>query len=436
MAITGNLRSTLSRTGALAAAAGMTVAFGAGCSAAADPVPAAPDAHTADHSGHGHGGHGHGGHGHGGHGHREAAGGTPRLAVSYDGGVLVLDAETLTPVQDLAIEGFTRLSPAGDGRHILVSAGDRFATLDLGTWSEPHGDHSHHFTGDPRFTGVDFAAATPGHVVAHGGRTALFDDGDVLVRIFDPADLADGMPEMATVASENAHHGVAVPLSDGGLIATIGDETSSSGIRVLDADGRELARNEDCPGLHGEASADGAVVFGCEDGVLVYRDGAITHLPSPDAYGRIGNQAGSDASAVVLGDYKVDRGAKLERPERVMLVDTETMALRPVDLGTSYSFRSLGRGPAGEALVLGTDGALHVLDPATGEVIDKIAVISPWTESEVWQEPRPTLFVEGHTAYVTEPATRSIHAVDLAWGTVRSTGVLPHTPNELTGVAG
>ncbi|WP_024794814.1 zinc metallochaperone AztD [Tomitella biformata] len=417
MAINQTFRSPSIRAGALAAVLGLTAVLGAAC-ATADPDPAletpAPEPAAAV----------------------EAAGATPRLAVSYDGGVLVLDASTLEPLYDADVEGFTRLSPAGDGRHVLVSAGDRFATLDLGAWSEAHGSHSHHYTAEPRLTGADFPAKKPGHVVPNGGRTALFDDGDGLVRIFDPRDLADGLPAMTSHPSAEAHHGVAVPLADGGLITTIGDATSRSGITVLDGEGRELTRNEACPGLHGEAVAQDAVVFGCEDGVLVYRDGAITQIPSPDAYGRIGNQAGSAVSDVVLGDYKVDKSGELERPERVMLVDTATMALRPVDLGTSYSFRSLGRGPAGEALVLGTDGALHVIDPATGEVIDKIAVVAPWTESEVWQEPRPTLFVEGATAYVTEPSTQSIHAVDLETGAVTATRALPQTPNELTGIAG
>lgn len=71
--------------------------------------------------------------------------------------------------------------------------------------------------------------------------------------------------------------------------------------------------------------------------MLVYRDGRITKVSSPDAYGRMGNQAGTPESPVVLCDYKVDRDAILERPTRVSLVNTETAALRLVELGTSQS---------------------------------------------------------------------------------------------------
>ena len=101
-----------------------------------------------------------------------------------------------------------------------------------------------------------------------------------------------------------------------------------------------------------------------------------------------------------------------------------------MDLGVSYSFRSLGRGPAGEALVLGTDGALHVIDPLDGRVTADIPVVGAWEEPEVWQDPRPALFVLGSKAYVTEPATSSIHAVDLKTGKVVKSAELAHAPKK------
>ncbi|WP_069169977.1 hypothetical protein [Streptomyces griseus] len=38
------------------------------------------------------------------------------------------------------------------------------------------------------------------------------------------------------------------------------------------------------------------------------------------------------------------------------------------DLGISYSFRPPARGPHGETPVLGTDRAVHVIDPDTGRI--------------------------------------------------------------------
>ena len=101
----------------------------------------------------------------------------PRLVLTYDGGLLVLDATTLEVVVDIALDGFNRVNPAGDDRHVLVSHTDGFRVLDTGVWSDSHGDHSHHYAGPPALTDVAFVSAEEGHVVAHDGTTALFFDG-------------------------------------------------------------------------------------------------------------------------------------------------------------------------------------------------------------------------------------------------------------------
>lgn len=368
---------------------------------------------------------------------RETATLESRLVLTYDGGVQVLDASTLETVAELPLDGFTRVNEAGDGRHVLVSTDEGFAVLDAGVWAEAHGDHAHYYAADPELTGTVFPAEKPGHVVPHDGRTALFDDGTGIVTVVDSAHVADGPADARTLTTPSAHHGVAVELEDGTVVVSEGTEDARTGIRVLDADGTETDRSDACPGVHGEAVAAGeAVVVGCQDGVLVYRAGTITKVASPDTYGRIGNQAGTEASPVVLGDYKSDPDADLERPTRVSLVDTVTGSLRLVDLPASYSFRSLGRGADGSALVLGTDGALHVIDPATGELVRSAPVVEPWTEPEDWQQPRPTLRVLDGMAYVTDPAQRRLHVVDPVTGEIWKSVELSVTPNELTGVVG
>jgi hypothetical protein len=378
---------------------------------------------------------------------KEAGAPSPRLVYTYDGGIAVVDAKTLEPVGGEAeLDGFNRLNPAGDGRHILVSTGDAFRVFDAGAWTEPHGDHSHHYVAEPRLTDLSFEASKAGHVVRHADKTVLFSDGSGKVETFESSALGDAveagkLPATDVYTTAEAHHGVAVELEDGKLLVTLGNDEGRTGIAVLAAgkgqDRQELVRNEDCPGVHGEAvAAEEAVVVGCENGMLIYKDGAITKVASQDAYGRMGNQAGSEKSPVILGDYKVDKAAELERPTRISLVNTETATLRLVDIGTSYSFRSLGRGPSGEALVLGTDGSLRVIDPLSGEVTSTIPVVAAWEESTTWQDPRPTLFVQGSTAFVTEPARQTIHAVDLKAGKVKKSVQLEHVPNELTGVEG
>ncbi|GAA4541178.1 zinc metallochaperone AztD [Streptomyces collinus] len=307
------------------------------------------------------------------------------LVATFDGGLYVLDGESLKLAKTIELPGFNRLNPAGDDSHVIVSTDAGFRVLNAA---------------EQTFPGIEYKGAKPGHVVLHAGKTVLFTDGTGEVNVLDPDDLDGGeKPQGRTYTSAEPHHGVAIELSNGHLLSTLGTEEKRTGALVLDQNNKEIKRNEDCPGVHGEAAAKGeAVGIGCEDGLLIYKDGKFTKVDAPDDYGRIGNQRGSDASPILLGDYKTDPEAELERPTRISLINTETAKLRLVDLGTSYSFRSLGRGPHGEALVLGTNGILHVIDPETGKVEKKIPVVDKWQEPLDWQQARPTLFVRDHTA--------------------------------------
>ncbi|MFE0885580.1 zinc metallochaperone AztD [Streptomyces rochei] len=346
------------------------------------------------------------------------------LVATFDGGLYVLDGETLKPAKTIELPGFNRVNPAGDDDHVVISTDEGFRVFDAARQT---------------FTGTEFKGAKPGHVVRHGGRTTLFTDGTGEVNVFDPAELGDGAePRTRTYTSAEPHHGVAIELTDGELVTTLGTEEKRTGALVLDKDNKEIARAENCPGVHGEAAAKDEVVgLGCEDGVLLYKDGEFTKVDAPDDYARTGNQAGSDVSPVLLGDYKTDPEAELERPTRISLIDTRTAKMKLVDLGTSYSFRSLARGPHGEALVLGTNGVLHVIDPETGKVEKRIDAVGDWTEPLDWQQPRPTLFVRDHTAYVSEPGKRRLHAFDLDSGERLTSVTLPQGTNELSGtVAG
>ncbi|MBJ6613301.1 zinc metallochaperone AztD [Streptomyces griseoincarnatus] len=354
----------------------------------------------------------------------EAAAVKNPVVATYDGGLYVLDGETLKLAKTIELPGFNRVNPAGDEDHVVISTDTGFRVFDAAR---------------QEFTDAEFKGAKPGHVVRHGGKTVLFTDGTGEVNVFDPADLAGGkQPKTRTYTSAEPHHGVAIELADGELVTTLGTEEKRTGALVLDKDDKEIARAENCPGVHGEAAAKGEVVgLGCEDGVLLYKDGKFTKVDAPDDYARTGNQAGSDVSPILLGDYKTDPEAELERPTRISLIDTRTAKMKLVDLGTSYSFRSLARGPHGEALVLGTNGVLHVIDPETGKVERKIDAVGDWTEPLDWQQPRPTLFVRDHTAYVSDPGKRQLHSFDLDSGEKVTSVTLPKGTNELSGtVAG
>lgn len=359
---------------------------------------------------------------------------SPRLALTYDGGIQVIDATTFELLADLPVSGYTRLNPAGDERHAMLTTAGGFQVLDLGTWAEPHGDHAHYYTSTPRLD-IRYEATTPGHVVTHAGRTALFDDGTGTVVVLDAASVAEPGPQVREHTSPTAHHGVAVELTDGTLVITEGDDQTRTGAVAIGSDGSEIARSQECPGVHGEAVADDeSVVLGCENGVLVYHEGAFSTIPAPDEYGRIGNLRAVPGSEVVLGDYSTDPdGGSLTQ---VALIDLHDGEITLVDLGVAYTFRSLARDDEGHALVLAADGAIHVIDPESATVTATVPVLDAWAVPAQWQEPRPTLTSLAGSVYVTDPSEQRLLAVDIPTGEIWQSTVLSVVPDEIVGASG
>lgn len=368
---------------------------------------------------------------------KEVASVTPRVLLSHDRGVTVLDSATGDVISEIDRPGFLRLAGAGDGRHALIADGDRFLALDAAVQTRLHGDHTHSYAGDPSLTDISYDSPHAGHVVVNDGLTALFSDGEGTVRIIPTDQVAGGYRAAdGTVVDTGApHHGVAVPFRDGSVLLTVGTEDERRTIQHRAADGTVLAETDQCPGVHGEATAAaGRAVFGCEDGPVVF-DGTEFHkIPAAHGadYQRTGNVAGHPDSPTVLGDLKVDKDAKKERPTRVTLIDTRSNTMQQVELDSSYWFRSLSRGPAGEALVLTYDGHLKVIDPGSGEITADIPAIEAWEEKEKWQEPGPIIQVVGDTAYITDAENKELVLVDLTSGEVRNRFQLTFAPVEMT----
>ncbi len=389
----------LNRTARLAAGAGIAALLLAGCSAtpAAEPVSeASPESST------------------------ETAG--LRVAVAYAGGILVVDGETLEVIADLPSEEFVRVNPAGDDRHVVVTTSEGFQFLDMDAAD---------------LTELVVPAAAAGHVVRHGGKTVLYDDATSDTTVFEAAALAEmdgALPDAVVIEGVEAHHGVSVVLEDGTFATTVGDSAGRTGIRVSDADGAEIAVNAECPGVHGEGAAqDEALVFGCENGVLVYADGAITKLSSPDEFGRIGNAYASENSPLVVMDYKDDPDAEGYLLTNLALVDTAAKTLEKVALpdGIAYTWRGVVRAESGEALMIGSDGQVHVIDPGTGALTASYPAIEAWESPAEWQQQHPAIAVSGDLVYVTDSANSEIVALDAATGDVVARGALPEIPNEI-----
>lgn len=340
-----------------------------------------------------------------------------RVVISYDGGLLTIDPKTGETLADEKIDGFTRLNNADDNRNVFVTRGDQFQLFDSGLITQEHGDHNHYYTHSPALTDEVFDAPKAGHVVHHDGLTALFSDGTGNVTVFP----SDAPSQTTTIETGEAHHGVAVPIADGSIVYTVGNEDDRHTIRHVDKDNTTIAETTDCPNVHGEATAaNGNVVFGCTNGPVVYNPSEkkfhkidVSAFAGEDGYQRSGNLAGSNESDIVLGDNKTDEDAELERPTSVSLIDAQNYTAKEVELGSSYWFRSLARDDDGKAVALTYDGNLNIIDPETAD-ITKIPAIGEWKEKEEWQLPGPILKVHENKAYVTDANSNELVIIDLA----------------------
>ncbi|AFR29002.1 zinc metallochaperone AztD [Arthrobacter sp. Rue61a] len=348
-----------------------------------------------------------------------------RVAISYPGGISVLDSKTLEVVKEFDSEEFTRLNAAGDGRHVIVTTKAGFQLLD---------------TVEPKLTELVVDATAAGHVVRHAGKTVLFDDGTGTTTILktDALAKAEGaLPEAQTYKADSAHHGVSIVLEDGKLLTTLGDKSSRSGAIALESHGDhwdKVAESKECPGIHGEGTAaDEAVIFGCEDGALLYHHGKFEKFTAPDKYGRMGNAFVSETSPIVVGDYKTDPDAEGYLLNSVALIDTDQHTFNVVKLpeAVQYTFRDVARGPGDLAYILSTNGSIHVLDPKDGKIVNEFAVIKAWEGPADWQDAHPAIVVNGNIAYVTEPAANTVHSVDLTTGKITASSKLDVVPNEI-----
>jgi hypothetical protein len=358
----------------------------------------------------------------------EALTAVARLVVAVPSGALVLDANTLETIDRLATTEQPTLTLASDDRHVLLNqtGAGRTDVLDAGAWTETDGAAVHHRTGVPRLLRSAITGGKPVHVVSSAGRTAVFHDDDGAATVVTDADLAAGHLDGDVVDAESPQHGVVIPFGDLTVVSELGSASGRSplpsSLRVLDADGREVARYDDaCPLLHGEAVAGAAVVLGCSNGLAILDAAGVQHLPYPEGAGdeRVGALVAAPGSPVVLGDLG---------PTSLALVDVAARTVTAVEVGTPYGPRA--RTADGGHLVLATNGTLHAYAP-DGAPSGTVTVTAPYTIAEGHGALAPSLAVVGTTAYVTDPAASVVVPVDLDRLTTGTPVALDEVPSQI-----
>ncbi|WP_040319988.1 hypothetical protein [Aeromicrobium marinum] len=353
----------------------------------------------------------------------------PRVLVASDEQVTVLDADSLDTVETFDVDARPILSVAGDGRHVytLESDADRIGVIDAGSWTEAHGEHGHSFTADPARLDSVVEGPTAYHAVSDDERTVVWFDGDGSFVTFDHGGLEGDRIGERRIETGAPHHGVAVPTAEGGFLASIAVGDAPVGLALLDETGAETTRFETCEGLHGETHVgETGYAFGCADGIIVVADGSATNIAAPLPGAGTGSLVEVHDSSVVVGSLysETDDSASTS----LALYDTAAGTATLVDLGVEFSNLA---SVDGHAVVLGTDGALHLVDVATGEVTS-IDVMDGWDKPESFRDPRPVLAAAGDRAWITDPGAGTLALVDLESGETVQRTELDATPTSLT----
>lgn len=322
---------------------------------------------------------------------------------------------------DKTLATFPLASPAslyvthsGDAVYAVQGAGNQVSAISSGIHLDDHGDHGDIEITEPAAIEATVPGTKPVHFVEHGGKIALFFDGEGKTRVVSEADWLDGGAVAAAEFDSGApHHGVAVPWGDYTIVSVpnpADPTTLPIGVNVLDASGAIVGDLHACPDLHGEASSGNMLAIACAEGLLIVTgSGApeITLLPYSDLpEGKSTTLLGGIGMQYFLGNYGADKLALID--------PTADKPFHLVDLPTRRVHFAVDPIRPKFAYVFTEDGKLHQLDVAAGTIARSLQVTEPYSMDGEWSLPRPRIAVAGDVVAVTDPNKGVVHLVDVA----------------------
>ncbi|MBY0329937.1 MAG: hypothetical protein K2X49_04635 [Acetobacteraceae bacterium] len=341
----------------------------------------------------------------------------PRVAVLADDGTALLQIDRAEPVRlhEGLHHGQVALREPALGRVTLLETGLRL---------EGHGDHGDLHVAAPAHLPVELRGARPSHIVGSDGRLGVFFDGTGTASLI----AAGRETEPTRLAAAHPHHGVAFPFTsaEGERVAV--SEAAATGERphavsLRDGSGAELARNEACPRLHGEARSGPVIAFGCADGVLLLDapSGVFRKLANPAGAGErmVRNLAGGEDWRLLLGDFG---------PDAMVVVDPDAGAMRLVPLPGRRLHFALDPARAETSFVITEDGMLHAFSTLDGTPRGQIQATGRYSLEGGSAVARPRLSAAGGLVAVSDPAAGRVvlhDAETLAVRRVIQTGGAP-----------
>jgi hypothetical protein len=342
-----------------------------------------------------------------GHGYVEGATEMPEpqlrlITLDTGGSLTAFDPATEASVELADVAGTESLTT--DGRFVFAATPDgRVTVVDTGTWTVPHGDHSHYYLAEPRVVGEVDGGEDAGLARAASSTTvtAVFFPGTGESVFLDAGALGDGELEELARIDGTPHEGAAVPLGKQVLVSVDGES-----VATYSADGETVGAEQECDDLAGSAITRVGVVFGCADGALLATetdDGIeFERIPYPEGTAaadratvftaRPGRPAVA-APAGAAGAWLLDTRARTWT-----LIPTE----RPLLLASAVSDndnRIVAVDVSGRVVVMTPDGVVAASEPIVeGDLASALAGLA--------------LEVDVSRAYVNSPSTGLVHEID------------------------
>jgi hypothetical protein len=326
------------------------------------------------------------------------------------GGVSVVDLLT-----GQVISRFETASPgglrhgAGPGQ-VSVTQGQagRVDVVDLGIVVQSHGDHGDLKLSDPHHLPRVAEGPRPSHVLGGDGRLASFFDGEGSIAV-----VGEGSP--ASLRANVPHHGLAYPFRAAAGPRLMVSHAAAAGERpggvvLLDEEGKEVARNSDCPMLHGEGISGRVIGLGCSDGVLLVNTRTqVFHkvaYPAGTESGRmVRNLIGGTDFHLFVGDFG---------PDAVTILDPDTNRFTVVELPARRVAFSMDPMQSQIMFALTEDGQMHRIDTFSGKIVASAPAVQRYSLAGGSAVARPRIAAAGGVIAVTDPARSRLLVLDAA----------------------
>ena len=321
------------------------------------------------------------------------------IIVDEHGGTALLDLETEERTTLAEADSERIADVEGTGRFVFLVRDGAVEVIDSGRWTQPHGDHSHYFRGDPRALGAVGGEGRPFIGVGADATVIRFHDDPA---VLEHETLTEG--DLDPARSEIDGDGQAIVVSDHLFIATDA---------AIETAGQ--------PGVPCQAASDvdltrvGAV-FACDEGAVLVRreiDGTASSESIPYPVG-----VAAPAEALAGRPDRPDLAGVADGGAWLLDVRERAWVLLPSDVPL-IDAAAIGDDDARTA-VIASDGTVRVLAP-DGAVLARTEPLLVDALADPSLGERVQLLVDGEHAYVSDPRGGAVHEIDLDDGAISRT---------------